>query len=573
MSKIKLRMIKIGDFLKRHRKEILLIFGALILAEVAVQIFWPSDFTLLNSKVGERQIGSISKNEANQKVKAEFANLKIVLKTNKSEYQISGKTLLGAGSYQEDKSLSNHEIYPLHWRLVPFSLLFFEQKIEFGKIDFDQEKLNTLIEQEISSALNKDPISAEFVISEKGEISIKDSSNGVKIDPKKAEDQIKKTDFSISKPNEIIISSEEIKPEISTQDYLEVKKEAESAILRDIIFNLNDEKITTTPTERAKFLAIQRGSEGKFKLVLNDESLTKFYSEIDKKIHVDAGVTIIEMVNGKENARQAGATGLEVDFDDFKQQLNDRMIKGYGSSEIVLKTKILQPTEKFNHSFTNTNEGIQAYINEVVKSGKITISYQKLSGDFGGASANGDNFMVSASTYKLFIAQFVMSKIDSGQLNWNSPVLGTNVEGCFHSMIVLSTNSCAEHWLGVYGASTINKYLNDLGYNSVFNNGPARTTANDLRKMLLNIYYGNGFSANNRARLLELMKNQVFRKGIPTGSSGSVVADKVGYLDGALNDAGIVFSPRGDYILVVMTDGQNWAKIAEIAAKIAELSR
>jgi hypothetical protein len=41
----------------------------------------------------------------------------------------------------------------------------------------------------------------------------------------------------------------------------------------------------------------------------------------------------------------------------------------------------------------------------------------------------------------------------------------------------------------------------------------------------------------------------------------------------ALDDAGIVFSPRGDYILVVMTDGQNWAKIAEIAAKIAELSR
>ena len=75
MSKIKLRMIKIGDFLKHHRKEILLIFGALILAEMAVQIFWPSDFTLLNSKIGEQQIGSISKHEANQKVKAEFLSL------------------------------------------------------------------------------------------------------------------------------------------------------------------------------------------------------------------------------------------------------------------------------------------------------------------------------------------------------------------------------------------------------------------------------------------------------------------------------------------------------------------
>jgi hypothetical protein len=56
MSKIKLRMIKIGDFLKHHRKEILLIFGALILAEVAVQIFWPSDFTLLNSKSASNKL-------------------------------------------------------------------------------------------------------------------------------------------------------------------------------------------------------------------------------------------------------------------------------------------------------------------------------------------------------------------------------------------------------------------------------------------------------------------------------------------------------------------------------------
>ena len=234
---------------------------------------------------------------------------------------------------------------------------------------------------------------------------------------------------------------------------------------------------------------------------------------------------------------------------------------------------MLEPTEKYNHQFTNTNEGIQAYLNEMTKDGRITIAYQRLSGDFGGASAGGDTPMVSASTYKLFVAQFVMAKIDSGQLNWNSPVLGTTVDGCFHSMIVVSTNTCAEHWISVYGASTINNYLQSVGYRAVFGEGPARTTANDLRKILLNLYYGNGFSPFNRDKLLGLMKNQLYRKGIPTGSGNVVVADKVGYYGSALNDAGIIFSPSGDYILTVMTTGQSWAKIAEIAAKIAELSR
>ena len=57
---------------------------------------------------------------------------------------------------------------------------------------------------------------------------------------------------------------------------------------------------------------------------------------------------------------------------------------------------------------------------------------------------------------------------------------------------------------------------------------------------------------------------------MPAGASGSV-ADKVGFLNGLLHDAAIVYSPKGDYALTVMSDGSSWANIAEITRKIEAL--
>ncbi|MDO4872216.1 MAG: serine hydrolase [bacterium] len=560
---------KIKEFILKNRKVILLIFGGIILVEILVQIFWPSNYTLLKSKIGENGVGIISKEEANSKIKDTFSSSKIQFKTSLSSFELSGKAILEAGEYQEDNSASSSEVYPLPWRFLPFSILFFEQDLKFGNINFNQEKLKDFSEQEISAKLNKEAHSAEFII-EGEKVSIKKSENGIKVSSGKIEEQIRKNKFEISK-NEITIEGEEIEPEIRTQDYEKVKIDAEAAIKRAIYFVLNGEKISTSVEQRASLLSVVRNQQGEYVLELKDDALTQLYEPINKKVYVAPGETTVYLTNGEETSRKAGANGLGVDYATYKKGIEEKMLRNGNSLEINLATKVIEPAVKYEHNFTKTNEGIQAYLNHVSSEGSITVAYQKLSGDFSGAAAGGDKTMVVASTYKLFIAQFIMNKIDAGQLSWNSPVLGTTVEKCFQSMIVNSANNCAEHWISTYGYQSINNYLNSMGYGSVFGNGEAKTTANSLRKMLLNLYYGNGFSAANRSKLLDLMRAQVYRNGIPKGSSGSV-ADKVGFLNGVLNDAGIVFSSNGNYILVVMTDGQSWGKIAEITRKIEELS-
>ena len=66
------------------------------------------------------------------------------------------------------------------------------------------------------------------------------------------------------------------------------------------------------------------------------------------------------------------------------------------------------------------------------------------------------------------------------------------------------------------------------------------------------------------------MKRNVYRQGIPAGASGTV-ADKVGFLNGLLHDAAIVYSPKGTYVLVILTNGSSWANIAELTKKIEAL--
>jgi beta-lactamase class A len=66
------------------------------------------------------------------------------------------------------------------------------------------------------------------------------------------------------------------------------------------------------------------------------------------------------------------------------------------------------------------------------------------------------------------------------------------------------------------------------------------------------------------------MKRNIYRQGIPKGINATV-ANKVGFLDGLLHDAAIVYASTGPYVLVIMTDGSSWANIAELTRQIEAL--
>ena len=139
-------------------------------------------------------------------------------------------------------------------------------------------------------------------------------------------------------------------------------------------------------------------------------------------------------------------------------------------------------------------------------------------------------------------------------------------------MISNSDNACAESFLNSLGLSTVTKDIQAIGLkNSTFmKTGGPFTTANDLSLLLGMIATGQNFSSANQQRLVAAMKANVYRKGIPAGANGTV-ADKVGFLNGLLHDAAIVYGSNGTYVLAVMTDGSSWATIADLTKQIDAL--
>lgn len=82
------------------------------------------------------------------------------------------------------------------------------------------------------------------------------------------------------------------------------------------------------------------------------------------------------------------------------------------------------------------------------------------------------------------------------------------------------------------------------------------TSVSDVGNCLDQIYNGTYVSKEASEKILNLMKQQVHVNKIPAGlPEGTICANKTGELDLTQNDAAIVYGPKKNYILVVMSDG------------------
>jgi beta-lactamase class A len=189
------------------------------------------------------------------------------------------------------------------------------------------------------------------------------------------------------------------------------------------------------------------------------------------------------------------------------------------------------------------------------------------------ASHDADAAVASASLYKLYVAEQIYSLIDQNILKPAQPTTGLNlnITECLGRMIKVSDNDCG-HYLGeMIGWGDQDDLLRDLGYQHTALAQPQQTSVADTGLLLERLYRGQLNSPNSDQAFLALLKAQIYadrlRAGVP---AGTVVADKTGNLDGFVHDAGIVYGPRTDYVIAVMTGP--WTAPGLAPAQIAKLS-
>jgi beta-lactamase class A len=301
-------------------------------------------------------------------------------------------------------------------------------------------------------------------------------------------------------------------------------------------------------------------------MVNGDRAGVWLSKNIASKVAIAPGVSYVRTLDFTELSRVNGSEGRALDIAATVASVQ-AVVDGSAQNGSAA-TKSVPPTEQYTRTYSPSDAGLSALLANYAKdhSGTFGISMVELDGKKRRADYNGDKQFVTASTYKLFVAYSLLKQIDVGKRSWDSDAT------CFNKMISNSDNACAESFLNSLGLSTVTKDIQAIGLkNSTFmKTGGPFTTANDLSLLLGMIAMGQNFSPLNQQRLIAAMKANVYRKGIPAGVQGTV-ANKVGFMNGLLHDAAIMYGPNGTYVLAIMTDGSTWGNIAELAKQIDAL--
>ncbi len=217
-----------------------------------------------------------------------------------------------------------------------------------------------------------------------------------------------------------------------------------------------------------------------------------------------------------------------------------------------------------------------------------------------------DDFYPSASLIKLPIMVCVFKQIEEGSLSLLTPLKlkrelraggsGTlkwhrngekfAVGELVYHMITESDNIATKilvHTLGTpylqnsfLSLGLINTNIHEQGFG--LSSRPVLhenyTTAREMGTLLEKIYRKELFNPVASETMLEILKDQKHRDRLGrTLPSGWTIADKTGLLRRACHDAGIIFSPEGDYVLVVLTwKAPNYKLAKRFIAKVGKIT-
>ena len=204
----------------------------------------------------------------------------------------------------------------------------------------------------------------------------------------------------------------------------------------------------------------------------------------------------------------------------------------------------------------------------------------------------------TASLYKLWVMAVVYQKIEKGELREDQILSedvktlnekfgigeedaeqkeGTitySVKNAVSKMITISDNYAALLLSSKIRLSSVSDFLlaNNYFESKIGEVGGAPiTSAADVGLFLKDLYDGKLAKGENTIKMIDLLKAQKLNNKFPKYlSKNAIVAHKTGELGTLTHDVGIVYSVKGDYVIVVLSDSNSPAGANE---RIANVSR
>jgi beta-lactamase class A len=331
---------------------------------------------------------------------------------------------------------------------------------------------------------------------------------------------------------------------------------------------------TLTAQDMHSLITVQPNSDGKPTVAISEPKLVALLSAISLKFYQAPTAQHVTLFDGQVVTKTDGTAGQTLDIKAMVTTVSEAIYKG--ESELKVTMTSVNAATQYIKNYSHTSVGLAAFIKDfaATHSGTFRVATAELVGDRS-AYYGQDSSTVPASTYKLFLAYAALYKIEQGQLSFSTQSSAGSVDYCIQRMIIVSDNTCAKALLDLIGWAETDSIIHAAGFTLTnLNNsggGYMSTTAGNLAALLSGFYHYTLLNVSDTDYLLGLMKQQIYRSGIPAGSGGSTVADKVGFLDSWNHDAGIVYAPNATYLLVILTTSSNFSTIKSLASGIYDL--
>ena len=559
-------------FFGSRKRTVLTIAGLLIVPIVLVQLFWSTTSLLPNTYVGSVDISSMAKTEAADKLDKAYAETEVPVYFSDSDEVVVKPTLSNLGFTIHNTERVDAYSYPFLARLIPYSLFFYQTLMPKGEpsVSRSDEVFAAYITERFGETCEFEPVNGTIIYSD-NELKVVDASRGGSCDPRHLRQQLEHVSARLN-PEKIVVNGTSTPPEVSTEmaqkEFDRLSKELEDGValkVQDKTERISKETVASwveySVVDSALTLNVQ-----------SDKAATWLTEKYGEKYNFDAGTTVITMKDYIESSRESGKNGSQVNTDKTIAVVTKDLQGGADESQLMIDT--LQPATEYKRTYSPANAELSAIMKEYAAThrGTYGVKMVELSGERRNASHNSTKVFTTASTYKLFVAYSILLRIERGEMQWTDTSYGgLSVSTCFDRMIKLSNNECAVWFLlkVSYPGVTADAHALGATHTNFNRNSGITSTADDEAHFLSLLYTGQILSQQaSRDRLIAAMKGNVYVSGIPAGIPNATIADKVGFLDGLLHDAAIVYSKKGDYVLIILTDNASWANIAELAGEI-----
>ncbi len=537
----------------------------LVLAFVSlVQVLYPRDRTLPLARLQTQGFVGFSTQQAVLAGFQDFDSRTVTIhthdKTITSSYRDLGVTL------QPDQTMDQLSGYSFQQRLIPFSIFLVGNKSHQISRQLNESQLKLFVSDTVRQ-VNKKPVNAE-VTRTGTKLTVSASEEGYEYNYDELKSQMLRSDLRAN--GQIVFSPTILYPDITTDAATTEATKMQARILNPITISGEGQTMVVQPETIASWLVIKPDYVGKtvnlsFDKARVAESIRPYIAQID----VPYVAHVNTLLNGMPAGRREGTVGKRLEFAELVDKVAAATAPATSTIEAPITT--LQPAETTQRTYTRDSAGLQNLINYWTQNhrGSFSIDVRSLNGRIE-ANSNPYRLFPSVGIYRIYISHMIYGRINGKSLSGQTMTsAGYNVDVCLDKMMRESHDPCTEALGTLVGWGAADQLLTTQGFETTtLAQGAGLTSANDATDWLTKLLASNITTGAQASTLTNMLSKSSIRSGIPAGSRGMNVANKAGSYGRYVHDVGIVYHPSGAYALSVLSEGSNFAAIADLTQEI-----